>query len=127
MMVDAFLPSNVGTCLISVGAAASALRLPVGPPVLGNTVMRSGGEFLEVQNQGSVWVYLETSPGDTRGGVETPQVTAVVPVAGGAFGGYPIGPGQAKVIRRAQGDTHISIIGAAAGPTIVAISVGNGL
>jgi hypothetical protein len=111
MMVDAFLPSNLASVTISVGAAATSTLLPVGT-VPGLNPWRSGGEFLEVNNAGAVDVFIETSDG---------SVVATVAAS------YPVRAGQCKIIRRAQGDRFISAIGAAAGPTNLIVTVGNGI
>ena len=120
MMIDAFLPSNLATITLSVAAAVQHAALPVGTISPINN-WRVGGEYLEVQNTGGVNVFMETGPGGEVGGVQTCNVVATVAAS------YPVLPGQCKVIRRAPGDTHMSIIGAAAGPTVVFVTAGNGV
>ena len=125
-MIEAFLPSNVSTILMSIGAAAVNVRLP-GAPANPAPNWRAGGEYLEISNRGTTNVYVETSPGMDTGAAAVPSVVAVVPVAGVSNGGYWIGPGQCKIIRRAPGDSHLSAIGDAAGPSVICISLGNGI
>ena len=119
-MVDAFLPANLGTLTLSVTAAAIGARIPTGG-VTGAFGSHSGGEYLEIQNVGPQIVFVETSPGASPGGVDTPSVTATV------ANSYPVLVGQRKIIRRAQGDSFISVIGAAAGPSTVYVTPGNGI
>jgi hypothetical protein len=115
MMVDSFLPSNLGSVTIAVGAAASATAIPKGsiPQV---DLQKQGGQFLTLTNQGAVGgvtIFVETSPGGS--------VVATVAQS------YPVLGGQRVVIRRGMGDDTISAIGSAAGPTNLIVSVGNGI
>lgn len=122
-ITDAFLPSNLTTTTVSVGAAVTHGAFPITPNPSGavNPPWRSGGEYIEVQNAGAVTVFLETGPGTLVGGVQTCAVVATVAAS------YPILAGQSKIIKRAPGDTHFSVIGAAAGPTTLFMSLGNGI
>jgi len=119
---EPFLPAKLGQTTLSVTGAVQHLRLPVGgsnaaadPPIA------QGGEAIAISNNGSVVVFLETGPGQPVAGVETCNIVATV------ANSYPILPGQTQIIRRFPGDTHMSIIGASAGPTAVFVSVGNGI
>ena len=104
MLIDAFLPSDQATITVSVTGASQTVAIP------------APGAFLEVNNSGSVIVFMELGAAN--------QVAAVAT-------GYPILPGQCKVVRRDIGedgttDTHIALIGQAAGPTAVFVTAGNG-
>lgn len=102
MLIDAFKPVYQGTITVSVTGSSST------------TALVGGGDSIEVQNtSATVTVFVETG---------SASVTAAV------ASGYPILPGQSKVIRRkqvgdpgqaviGQMDTHIATIGSAAGPT----------
>lgn len=105
MLIDAFLPTDQGTITVSVAGTNTTTPIP------------ANGTFLEVQNSGSVIVFMELGAAN--------QVAAVAT-------GYPILPGQSKIIRRDQGDdgttdTHIAFIGQSAGPTTVFVTAGTGV
>jgi len=115
MMVDSFLPTNLGSVTIAVGAAASATVIPRGQ-VPQTDLRKAGGEYLTLNNLGAVGgptIFVETSPGGS--------VVATV------ANSYPIQGGQRVVIRRGSGDDTISAIASAAGPTNLVVSVGNGI
>ena len=72
----------------------------------------ANGEFLELQNADAAAVFfVETTP--FAGGI-----------AAAIASGYPILPGQSKIIRRRQGDTAIAVIGSAGGTLYVSAGVG---
>ena len=115
MMVDSFLPTNLGSVTIAVGAAASSTVIPAGTKSQ-TDAKRSGGEYLTLNNTGAVGgpiIFVETSQGGAT----------VATVAGS----YPIQGGQMVIIRRSPGDEVISAIASAAGPTNLIVSVGNGI
>jgi len=120
-ITDAFLPSNNSTVTVSVGAGVTHGAFPITPNPSGavDPPWRSGGEYIEVQNAGAVTVFLETGPG-----TNVPTTCAVVAAVASS---YPILAGQSKIIKRAPGDTNFSVIGAAAGPTTLFMTLGNGI
>jgi hypothetical protein len=102
MLTDAFLPTPLGTRTVTVTGAAQTVALP-------------DGEFLELQNADAAAVFF----------VETTRLTGTTPVLVAAVAtGYPILPGQSKVIRRRPGDSSLSVIGAAGGTLYVSGGVG---
>ena len=113
MMVDAFLPSLAASVTIAVGAASTTTTLPI-VAASAVTSFRQGGEYLELNNTGTVDVFIETC-----------SSSSVIPATVAAS--YPVRAGQCKIIRRAPGDNVITTIGAAAGPTNLIVSVGNGI
>ena len=114
MFLDNFTPSTLaGTGVASTiivtsapGVASAAVTLP------------GGGGVLELNNTGSVAVFVEF-------GISTPTVT--VPTA--TAGGYGIMPGQCKLIRRpfigGQGATLVATI-TASGTGALQIAAGEG-
>jgi hypothetical protein len=101
MMIDAFLPAPGKTVTISVGAAATETLLP------------TGGEFLEYNNSGTTTVFVETG--------KAPLTAATVAVS------YPILAGHCKIVRRDQLSDRISTIGAVAGPVSLFVTAGTGV
>lgn len=95
--------SPLATITLSVTGSSATTALPT---VGGDSIRQ-----LELQNNGSVVVFVET-------GIST--ATAAVAT------GYPILPGQSKVITISRASTHVAVIGASAGPTTLYVSVGIG-
>lgn len=103
MQIDAFSPVSPGvsqTLSVTGGSAASA--------TLG------AGSYVEIQNAGTLAVFAEWKAADNN-------PTAVVATS------YPILAGQSKIIRLPAGVTKIAFIGAAAGPTTVYVTTGEGV
>jgi hypothetical protein len=113
MMVDAFLPTLAGSVTIAVGAASTTTTIPTGTVDQFNPA-RLGGEFLELNNTGAVDVFVELC-----------AAGQIVPATVAAS--YPVRVGQCKIVRRSPGNDRITTIGAAAGPTNLIVSVGNGV
>lgn len=123
MLIDAFQPSKFANVILSVTNVVQHLKLPVGgSTAAANPPLAQGGEYIVVQLETggtNATCFLETGPGSAPGGVETCNIVASVT-------SFPVRPGQTYVIRRQPGDTHMSIIGGVAGPTVVYVSSGNG-
>jgi hypothetical protein len=102
MQVDAFLPANAATQTLSV-TGASGLSAALG-----------AGGSIEIQNAGTLAVFAAW---DAASNAPTAAVAT----------GYPILAGQAKIIRLPAGTTKIALIGAAAGPTTVYVTPGEGM
>jgi hypothetical protein len=114
MMVDAFMPAIAGSVTISVGAVSSTTTIPSGTRST-TFPAKAGGEMLELNNtSASVDVFVEVC--------NAAQIVAATVAAS-----YPVRAGQCKIIKRAPGDDRITAIGAAAGPTNLIVSVGNGI
>ena len=104
MMDRPFHPGNPSTT-ISVTGSPTATALTGGGAPTRQTV--------ELQNAGSLWVFVDFG---TSSGVTTAVAT-----------GYPVGPGQSKLVTIPAGYTHIAAIGSAAGPTTLYVTVGMGI
>jgi hypothetical protein len=104
-----FRPTGAGSSTIACGTASTATALPVSVASVDNAGVLNAQ--LEVQNEGTVTVYIE--PGTTSG------ITAAV------ASGYPVMQGQSKAITVGISVTHIACI-SKSGTQTVYISVGRG-
>lgn len=114
MIIDAFLPTNLGSVTIPVGAAASSTLIPRGA-IPTTDLRKGGGEYLYLQNT--------AAPGGAVIFVEFSQAGSTVATVANSF---PIQAGQGIIVRRGMGDDTISAIASAAGPTNLIVSVGVG-
>ena len=101
MLGNAFQPATLGQVTISVAATSSFTAVP------GN------GDCLQIYNSGTTVLVFIESCGGSNG------VTAAT-----VAGSYCVPPGANVVIARHPGDTGISAIGSAAGPTNLYVSAG---
>ena len=103
--IDAFaMPQNNKTVVLAVSAANQTVAIP------GN------GEFLSLTNQGAaggVIICVETT-------------FAANPAAAALATSMPILGGQTRIVRRADLQDAISVIGSAAGPTNLSVTPGTG-
>lgn len=114
MLIDVFKPAHLQTIAISVTGSSQLVLIP------------GSGTTIEVCNpSSSVTVFVETCP--AAGTIIPDPSTAIVPIVGTA-GSYPILPGQSKKITRhiANNETYLSVIGSAAGPTVIYVTPGLG-
>jgi len=110
---NAFQPGQLAQTTCSVTASSQFFTIPAGTTTGG--MANAGGENIELSNVGPAVVFIETCGGSN--GI----------VAATVANSYPILSGQCKVIAMRPGDTGISAIGSAAGPTVFYVTRGNGI
>jgi hypothetical protein len=114
MIIEGFMPSNNASVIIAVTNVVQSVRLPTGV-TSGGANFRQGGGNLRIAHMGAAAspnVFFETSnAGDLK-----VASTTTSPV---------LQAGQVGIFRRAPNDDFISIIGDAAGPVNVCVTVGN--
>jgi len=108
-----FIPGILAQTTCSVTNTSQFFSIP---PTTGGTGQNaSGGECIELSNVGPAVVFIESCGGSN--GI----------VAATVANSYPILSGQCKIIGMHPGDTGISAIGSAAGPTVFYVTRGNGV
>src|SRR5271154_3155783 len=108
-----FIPGILAQTTCSV--TASSTFFPIPATTGGTGPFASGGECIEVSNVGPATIFIESCGG--------PNGTVAATVANS----YAILSGQCKIIGMHNGDTGISAIGSAAGPTTLFVTRGNGV
>lgn len=100
-MYGPIIPQDGGTLPITVGTSSARILLPV-----------NVGPHLELENHGSVAVFIRFGGSSVAATTGTPSATAPTP------GSYVIGAGVCKVITIPPGATHMAHISGTAGQTL---------
>lgn len=100
-MYGPIIPKDEGTLPVTVGVTSARIVLPA-----------NAGPHLELENHGSVAVFIRLGGSSVDATTGTPSATA--PTAGS----YVIGPGVCKVITRHPDATHMAHISGTAAQTL---------